>query len=276
MRNFEGKVAVITGGASGIGRGAARALAREGAHIAVADLHAERMAETVAELEALGVRAISVACDVGRVEDIGNLRSRTLDHFGRVDILMNNAGVLPVGQFENTPLAEWEHVLRVNFLSVVAGVQAFLPDLAANGEGHVVNTASLAATFAYDPFTLAYNASKAAVLSLSEGLALALKPKGVSVTCLVPGPVMTNIGEQIRPQGPLGELGAYASANFAIRTPDDVGALVVEAIRSKRFFLPTNENVFDVLRSRAENPERFLAEIQAFLAPSLPAGKAAS
>jgi NAD(P)-dependent dehydrogenase (short-subunit alcohol dehydrogenase family) len=213
MKEFKHKVAVITGGASGMGRGTALALAREGVHVAIADLNAERMASTVAELEALGVQAIGVRCDVSRPEDIAELRRQTIERLGRVDILMNNAGILPIGAFENTPLSEWEHVLRVNFLSVVTGVQTFLPDLQANGEAHIVNTSSLAATFAYDANTFAYNASKAAVLSLSEGLALTLAPR-IGVTCLVPGPVATNIGEQVRPSGPVGKVGGYASAHF--------------------------------------------------------------
>lgn len=266
MKQFAGKVAVITGGASGIGRATALSLAREGVDISIADLNEERLATTTAELRSTGVKAIGVHCDVSRPEDIARLRQQTLDQLGRVDILMNNAGVLPIGDFENTPMSEWELVLRVNFLSVVSGVQAFLPDLVASGDAHIVNTASLAGTFAYEPATLAYNASKAAVISLSEGLALALKPKGIGVTCLIPGPVATNIVEQIRPSGPIGQLATYATSHFETRTADEVGMMVMEAIRDGRFFLPTNENVYNVLAERARQPERFLDDMKAFLA----------
>lgn len=266
MKHFAGKVAVITGGASGIGRATALALAREGVHIAIADVNEERLATTAAELRSSGVKAIAIPCDVGRPEEIVELRRQTLDQLGRVDILMNNAGILPIGDFENTPMSEWELVFRVNFLSVVSGVQTFLPDLAATGDAHIVNTASLAATFAYEPGTLAYNASKAAVLSLSEGLALALEPKGIGVTCLIPGPVATNIVEQIRPSGPIGQLAPYATSHFATRTAEEVGMMVLEAIRDRRFFLPTNENVYDVLTERARQPEQFLNDMKAFLA----------
>jgi NAD(P)-dependent dehydrogenase (short-subunit alcohol dehydrogenase family) len=266
MKTFRNKVAVITGGASGMGRATALSLAREGVNVAIADLNEERLATTAGELEALGVRAIGVRCDVSRPEDIAELRRRTLERLGRVDILMNNAGVLPLGRFENTPLSEWERALRVNFLSVVVGVQTFLPDLEASGDAHVVNTASIAGAFANEPATMAYNTSKAAVIALSEGLALELAPKGIGVTCLIPGPVATNIMEQARPSGPIAQLATYATANFEKRTAEEVGEMVVEAIRTNRFFLPTNENLNDVLRRRAADPDGFVAEMKAHLA----------
>jgi NAD(P)-dependent dehydrogenase (short-subunit alcohol dehydrogenase family) len=260
-------VAVITGGASGMGRGTALALARQGASLAIADLNEARIAETVAELTALGVGAVGVRCDVSDPADLQRLRDRTVEAFGHVDILMNNAGVLPVGSFEDTPLAEWDRALRINFLAVVCGVQTFLPDLAARGKAHVINTASLAATFAYDPLTLAYSASKAAVLSLTEGLVATLAPHGIGVTCLIPGPVATNIGEQVKVSGDLaGTVGSYPTKHFSQRTPDEVGEMVVEAVRTNIFWLPTNDNVNEYLVRRASDPDGFAREVAAELA----------
>jgi len=265
MQSFKDKVAVVTGGASGIGRGSALALAREGVNVAILDLNDQRARETAAEAERLGVAALPLHCDVASDDSVAAARLAVLGRFGRVDVLMNNAGVLPVGAFEATPIPEWERVLQINFIAVVRCTQAFLPDLAASGDGHIVNTASLAGLFAYDPFTLAYGAAKAAVVSLSEGLAVSLRGRNIGVTCLCPGPVATNIAEQLRMFGQIGELGAYARRNFRGRTPDEVGQQVVAAIRDGRFLLPTNDEVFEELQQRGAEPEAFVQRISRFL-----------
>lgn len=267
MEISQDTVAVITGGASGMGRATALAMARCGASVAIADLNEARIAETVDELKALGVGAVGVRCDVSRPEDLQTLRDRTIEAFGHVDILMNNAGVLPVGTIEQTPLSEWERTMRINFLAVVSGVQTFLPDLSARPRAHIINTASMAGTFAYEPTTLAYNASKAAVLSLSEGLALSYGPRGIGVTCLIPGPVATNILEQIKVSGTIEvNLSGYATDYFAMKTADEVAEMVVDAVRTNRFFLPTNDNLGETLVRRASDPDGFLHEMQAYFA----------
>ena len=228
----------------------------------MADLNQDRAAETVALVEALGVQAIAVRCDVGDEADIHRLRQSVVDRFGRVDLLMNNAGVLPIGSLEATPLAAWERVLRINLLSAVAGVQAFLPDLTAAREAHIVNTASFAGLISYDPFSLAYSASKAAVVNFSEGLAVYLRPRNIGVTCLCPGAVITNIGEQISLNGERpASLGVFATTLTDRRTSDEVGAQVVAAIRQGRFLLPTDETILDLVRERAANPEAFVDKI---------------
>jgi NAD(P)-dependent dehydrogenase (short-subunit alcohol dehydrogenase family) len=273
MDGFKDKVAVITGAASGMGRATALAFAREGAHVAIADLNDQRARETADEITARGVQAIAVHCDVGDDADVAALRQAVVDRFGRTDILMNNAGVLPVGPFEDTPIAAWERVLQINFLSVVRCTQAFLPDLLAAGEAHIINTASLAGLMGYDPYSLAYAAAKAAVVNLSEGLAVALRPRGVGVTCLCPGPVVTNIREQISLHGNAPQLGVYPSSKYAARTADEVAAMVLEAVRAKRFLLATNEEVYADLTARAADPDRFIDEVVRVLAQAAPAGK---
>ncbi len=262
MRTFKDKVAVITGAASGMGRATARALAREGVHVVVADIHDERAAETAAMVEACGVAALVVHCDVGEAADIAALRQAAIDRFGRVNILMNNAGVLPVGSIEDLPPVAWERTMRINFHSVVLGVQTFLADLRAADEAHIVNTASYAGLISYGTDTLAYNASKAAVVSLSEGLAVYLRPRGIGVTCLCPGPVTTNIREQITLHGEMPEaLGTFAVKTSEGRTADEVGAMVVAAIRANRFLLPTDERMLDQIRDHGADPEGFIGRI---------------
>jgi NAD(P)-dependent dehydrogenase (short-subunit alcohol dehydrogenase family) len=257
MDELVNKVAVVTGAASGIGKGAALAFARAGMRVVIADIDsaaAERVADAAREL---GVEAIGVTCDVGSTESFTSLRDLVLDRFGRVDVIMNNAGVILSGLPDEIPLAEWERVLNVNLMSVVRSNHLFLPVLLRQGSGHIVNTASFAGLFTYSYDRLPYAASKAAIVQISEGLALYLRPKGIGVTCLCPGPVKTNImasskawsgGLDIRGPGP----------EFGLLEPDAVGDMVVDAVRKNTFLLPTHPAVLPKLVARASDWDAFL------------------
>lgn len=266
MRDFANKTALITGGASGIGRAMAATLAARGARIVIADLHAERGAAAAREIEEAGGKAIFQACDVSREDDLVALRDAAHGAFGPIDLLMNNVGILPVGTFADVPLASWERTFAVNLFSYVRCTQVFLPDLMAAGGAHLINTASAAGLFAYDPKSIAYAVSKSAVIALSENLALALAPHHIGVTCLCPGGVQTNIAEQIQPFGDPSGLGAYATRHIASRTAQEVAAMLVAAVEDNRFLLLTDESVANSLQRRAEDPQAFLANMGAFLA----------
>ena len=184
MQILDHKVAIITGAASGIGQGSALALARAGMKVVIADVN-EAEAEAVAvAARGYGVSAISALCDVGDTDSLLALRDLTLSRFGRVDVIMNNAGVILSGLPEQIPLNEWERVFNVNLMSVVRSIHIFVPLLLAQGSGHVVNTASVAGLMTYSYDRMPYAASKAAIVQMSEGLALYLRPKGIGVTCL--------------------------------------------------------------------------------------------
>jgi short-subunit dehydrogenase len=146
--------------------------------------------------------------------------------------------------------------VSTNLLSFVRSNATFLPGLLAQGSGHIVNTASTAGLFAYAYERLPYSATKGAVIALSEALALYTKPRGVGVTCLCPGPVTTNIGEQIRFSGP--PVVMRPPGDYAPVTPEHVGELVRDAIVSDRFLLLTHPEIHDVLVRRARDPEAFL------------------
>ena len=259
MQDLNGRVAVVTGAGSGIGRASAGALAREGVKIIAADIDEAGVQETAQAIVAAGGEAVGVRCDVAADDAFEQLKALAYGKHGRVDIVMNNVGVISSGKPEEIPIAEWARIFNINLMSVVRSNHAFLPELIARGEGHIVNTASFAGLYAYAYDRLPYATTKGALVTMSEGLALYHKPKGIGVTCLLPGPVRTSIGKTIKVWGePLGLRGP--GANFQMLEPEVVGSMVVDAIRRDVFFLPTDDQVREVLKRRAADPDAFVDE----------------
>jgi NAD(P)-dependent dehydrogenase (short-subunit alcohol dehydrogenase family) len=263
---FEGKVAVITGGASGIGRATARAMARLGTDIVIADINDQRLEEVGAEITALGRRVLTVHCDVSRDADMERLAAAALTAMGQVDILMNNAGVVLRGALEQIPATDWEWSFGINVLGVVRGIYAFLPHMLARGSGYIINTASLAGLVALTGEGAPYIAAKFAVVGLSEALALYARPYGIGVSVLCPGSVDTHLCETERvigmtPEHALAEVSLTAKIlGNTVMTPDQIGEIVVEAMRQDRFFILTDPSYQPMLLSRAQDFNAFLEE----------------
>jgi NAD(P)-dependent dehydrogenase (short-subunit alcohol dehydrogenase family) len=257
IRDFIGRVAVVTGAASGIGQAAASALAMEGARLVLADIDAEGVAQTASLIAARGGDALPLVVDVGSDEAFETIKQSAIDRFGRVDIVMNNVGVLTRGLPEHIPLSEWQRILNVNLLSVVRSNLAFLPLLLEQGDGHIVNTASFAGLFTYAYDRLPYAAAKAAIVQISEGLRLYLVPKGIGVTCLCPGPVRTNIMSSLKSFGPETATRGPGS-QFELKDAEVIGPLVVDAIRGNRFMVPSDDQVTQLLIDRAAHWDEFL------------------
>ena len=198
MRLDGKRTAVITGGASGIGRALAERLARGGVQVVLADVESAVLEETMAQLAAGGAEILGVQCDVSDLAQVEAVRDAALDRFGAVHYVFNNAGVTG-GSAVSSPPEIWDWVIGVNLVGVINGVQAFLPGLLAQGEGHIINTASVAG-FAGVPGMGPYSATKAAVVSLSESLFHELGLQGSAVRCsvLCPGFVKTRIHESDR------------------------------------------------------------------------------
>jgi len=190
--SFVGKTAVVTGAASGIGKAIAVALAAKGCHVVLVDLNEDATAGARDEVEAAGGRALVVAADVRHPAEVVEVYRRTLEAFGNVDILINNAGVLRVGPALEATDEDWRNVIDVNLWGVVNGCRVFGPHFKAQGAGHIVNTAS-AAGLSGLPYSASYSTSKFAVVGLSESLRWELAQFGVGVTVLCPGAVKTGI-----------------------------------------------------------------------------------
>src|SRR5262245_23765216 len=259
MDTLEGKVAVVTGGGSGIGRGTALALAAAGAHVVVTDVDAERADAVASEASDAGARSIGMRVDVTSQSDFDAARDLAQNEFGRVDVVMNNVGLLALGFPDHIPMEEWQRIIDTNLLSVVRSNATFLPILLGQRSGHIVNTASTAGLYAYAYERLPYSATKGAVMALSEALSLYCRPQGVGVTVLCPGPVATNIGQQMKVSGPPVTIHG-PGPGFDVMQPEAVGKQVRDAILSDRFLLLTHpEQTHDILVRRAEDPEAFLA-----------------
>ena len=230
--DFHGRIAVVTGAASGIGRSTALLLARLGAAVHVADLDEEGAATVAREIEAGGGRAVAHTLDVSDAGAVAELGERVFAEERAVDILHNNAGVGHAGRVEETSLEEWQRVLGVNLMGVIHGVHAFVPRMLAQGRpAHIVNTASMLGLVP-GPETAPYATSKHAVVGLSESLNAELSPRGIRVSAICPGLIDTAIigraqfeGEVARKQDRLVRLyGRHGSS------PDVVAEAVVDAV----------------------------------------------
>jgi NAD(P)-dependent dehydrogenase (short-subunit alcohol dehydrogenase family) len=200
MQELRGRVAVVTGAASGIGRALAKRLGAEGMRVVLADVETAALEGVSRELGASGVPCLAVRTDVASQDSVLALAERTHDAFGAAHVLCNNAGVFAGGLTWEAPLSDFEWVLGVNTWGVLHGIRAFVPRMLASGEpGHVVNTASMA-SLTYGPTSSAYFMSKHATLALSESLYLELKMKGakIGVSAICPELVATKIGESDR------------------------------------------------------------------------------
>lgn len=266
MDTLEGRVGVITGAANGIGRATALALAERHVRLVLADLDADGLSAVANQVSDNGGKAVAVPCDVAEDSAFDTLHKVARERFGGVHIVMNNVGVIASGRPEDIPVAEWQRILNINLLSVARSINVFVPDLVAQGHGHIVNTASFAGLYPYAYDRLPYAASKAAMIAISEGLALYLRPKGIGITCLCPGPVLTQIGKTIKTWGePVTLRGP--GAQFPMLEAREVGEMVVSAILNNTFFLPTHPNVSEMLIARAQDPDGFLArQIEAITA----------
>jgi len=251
MSDIQGRVAFITGGASGLGLSMARSFLQRGASVMLADRNAEGLEQAVAELSSETNQVASVVCDVAAADEIEKAAQATIDHFGKVHIVANNAGVGLGGQPGEIPLQDWRWIVDINLMGVVHGVEVFTPLIQSHGDGgHFINTASMAGHVA--PGGMGpYNATKYAVVGYSESLKAELAPHNIGVSVLCPGWVRTSIHttgfgrpsggptlEEAQNDPQFQEMDAVIKGGL---DPDKVADWVSECVEADRLYIFTHQ-----------------------------------
>ena len=264
MRDFAGKTAFVTGGASGIGFALGRAFAEAGMNVMLADVEESALEKALQTLSNYGNRMRGIRCDVADPDSVERAAHDAFDAFGHVHVVCNNAGVAAGGGIDNVSIDNWRWVVDVNLMGVVYGVRSFLPHMLKHGEGgHIVNTAAMAGMINGIGFS-PYAATKFAVVAMSEGLALQLQPHGIGVSVLCPEFVRTRIGEsgrnrparygeppQLDPASPAAQVVAEIARRLeAGIDPAQVAARVLAAIRNEEFYVFTHPNMRQAVDAR--------------------------
>jgi NAD(P)-dependent dehydrogenase (short-subunit alcohol dehydrogenase family) len=263
MQNLTDQVAVVTGGASGIGLAIARALAAQGCHLVIADIEEGALKEAATLLPE---DTLTVRTDVSKVSDVEALAAATLERFGRVDILCNNAGISTFNTIENQTLADWKWVLDVDLWGVIYGVHTFLPIMKKQGtHAHIINTSSVAGLLSGVPYIAPYAVAKVGVVSISETLQTELQMTGspISVSVLCPSGVNTSVmeAERNRPadtgteqRTPDAEqMRLYIRSGFTGpegKEPEEIAEMVLDAVKNDRFWIITHNDLRSTIEAR--------------------------
>ncbi len=256
MQALHDKTAVITGAGSGIGEGIAMACAGAGMNVVIADLDLAAAEKVAADLAAQGTNTLAVAVDVSDFDAVCALRDQAVARFGTVHLVCNNAGVWIGATMAEADIRDWQYLINVNLWGVIHGVKAFLPLLLEQGEGHIVNTASMGGLISGPPEGL-YCTTKFAIVGLSESLLMEVADKGVGVSVLCPGLVNTQLITRSAAQRPARwdsgiDHGQPAPDVAQGISPLAVGEQVVDAVREGGFYVITHDDYRDIIAMRHE------------------------
>ncbi len=255
--SFAGQRVLLIGGAQNIGRAVALEFARRGADVAVADRDEAGAKETAALVEALGRKSVGLACDVTDDASLARCADAAEAALGQIDVLMNNAGILSGGNPEDIPFEAWQQMMDVNYFGMVRAIGLVLPRMLARGSGHIVNTASFAGMYPFAASRIHYAASKAAVLSMSENLALYCLPRGIGVSCLCPGPVMTTSVQGMKHWSEDYTMRAPGS-HLTVKSQAETATILADGMEAGRIVIPTHEEVWETLVQRAPSYDAYI------------------
>ncbi len=255
--DFKGKTAVVTGSSGGIGKAIAILLAKEGADIVLAARNVPKMEAVKKEIEAIGRRAAFIQCDCADDDSVLNMKDKALNYFGNIDILINNAAVGVQGLLENMVLDDWKYIINTNLIGYIRNVTAFLPHFVKRSSGYIVNVSSIQAlAYGTDMRNIGYITTKAGIIGLTSSLCTYLKPKGIKVSCLIPGGVATDIGRNTRYVGTEAEkkqmLAQYEEFQKMpmFLKPEQCAQGLIDGMKKEEFFILTPPTMTDVLKGQ--------------------------
>src|SRR5712671_1866364 len=229
MSNITGKVVVITGASSGIGESTAKLLAEQGAKVVLGARRSDRIDAVVREISASGGKAIGLATDVTKRAEVEALIQGAVEGFGRVDVLINNAGIMPIAPIEALKVDEWDRQIDVNIKGLLYGVAAALPHMQKQKSGHIINMASVFGIKMFAPGGTVYCATKAAVRALTEGLRMELHSQNIRCTMISPGAIATELSESSSDEATRKNLREFYKTTMAIPA-DSIASTIAYAI----------------------------------------------
>lgn len=260
MFSFQDTTALVVGAAGGIGRALAVEFSQRGASVVAADIDEAGATETARLIVDAGGKALGVACDITDEQSVQSALESAEAFLGEIDIVANAVGVLLSGHPEDIPLAEWQRIFQINVLGAARLNEKLLPQMLERGRGYIVNTASVAGLYPFAITRIPYAASKAALISMSQNLAIYLKPKGINVSCLCPGPTLTAIGgrsndwtEGLRMVGP--------SRDYKLMTALESAGIFCDGMELERVIINSQPEVtLDLMQRAAASPDHFIYE----------------
>ena len=233
MKNLNDKIVLITGSASGIGRAAALEFASRGSHIIIADIDEKGLADTAREIAGRGREVLSVRTDVSKKEDVKNLILKSIERFGRVDVLVNNAGVGMNSEIRDMDISDWEWIMGINLWGAIHTIHYLLPHMIKQGAGHIVNVSSAVGLVSFVPIQAAYTTTKFALVGFSEVLRTELERFGIGVTVICPGSIKTPFFQTTKFKGFKRDVMDFVPDSF-FGTPEGVAQEIVKGVIKNR------------------------------------------
>ena len=277
---FKDKKAVITGSSGGIGKAIAIAMAKEGADIVLAARNTENMESVKREIEKLGRKAVAVKCDVADDGSVAAMKDKAIKAFGHIDILVNNAAVGIRGSLEDVSLDDWRYMINTNLMGYIRSVHAFLPHFIARGSGYIVNVSSIQAlAYGAEMLNTPYVTTKAGIIGLTDCLSAYLRNKGIKVSCLIPGGVITNIAENSRfvgtaaRQKELRDTDLQFTRGPMFLTAEQCAEGLMVGMKREEYLILVPERMAEMLKAQGRDIEKYNAYVANPPPPRFPAPK---
>ncbi len=274
---FKGKTAVVTGSSGGIGKAIAIALAREGVDVVLASRNVPNMEAVKREIQGLGQRAVAIQCDVSSDESVAAMKDKALKAFGNIDILINNAAVGIRGSLEDVSLDDWRYIINTNLMGYIRNIHAFLPHFLKRSSGYIVNVSSIQAlAYGAEMLNTPYITTKAGIIGLTDCLSSYLRPRGIKVSCLIPGGVITEIADNSRYVGSekrkkeLRENDAVATKLPFFLTAAQCAEGLLEGMKKEEYLILTPPNMAQMLKAQGRDIAVFNAYVANPPPPRMP------